>query len=607
MYAYCLYVIIQLKNKYERYTLKLNKLFLSMQLLSIVPALLFIFIYAHNSILYVSIGILLLLLISVNTVKYRNNSQLFKYSLPLLLLATFFIYAFYALGSKEAPQNYEVLHYKKIPTASFDFEKPTQIDKMCFNIGIDKSVKFSFEYLKNKKWESYYKHDKNFPFSFRWLCVDKNVTTSKMRLQVSKNQMMLNEVRFMHKDKTIFYKTDKQYLNDEQNLTIDTSYYGGMFFDEIYHSRTAYEIIHGIKVYETTHPYLGKLLIIPGIQFFGMTPFGWRVSNVVFAGLFILLMYYFALKLFRKRFLAFSSAFLLTYSFMHFTQSRIGLIDTFGVFFVFVSYYFLYGFIKEQKLALLLWSGLFFGLASSVKWSAVFAALGFVFIALYLLLTKYPLNKRFAGIKLILYGILAYVLLAGSVYLLSFFDIYLQTGSFQKIIDYQFSMYDYHSKLVSSHPYSSSWWSWPIDFKPMCYDRVILSNLQRSITVFGNPAIFWVGTVAIFYLIYVSFKKRTLEALFILLAFLGLYLPYIFVGRLMFIYHFYYAVPFMILGIVYMLRDAMIRFPKYRHYYHVYLGTVALLFLAYYPVLSGYEVPKAYVDYVLRWFPGWWL
>lgn len=578
-----------------------------MQVLSIVPPLLFIVIYVHSDYTYMAIAIILMVLIGINTYRYMKNIALIRYSLLLILVASFFIYAFNGLGSKETPQNYEVLHYKMYPVATFDFNRTVQIDQMCYYIGIDKKVQFSVEYLSEGTWKKFHTYKQKFPFSFRWKCVDKNVTTSKIKLHVTKNQMMLNEVRFSYRGKPVLYKTDKKYLNDEQNISIDTTYYGGMFFDEIYHSRTAYEIMHGINVYENTHPYLGKLLIIPGIELFGMTPFGWRITNVLFAGLFIVMMYYLAQHLFKKRLFAFSSAFLLTYSFMHLTQSRIGLIDTFGVFFVFVSYYFLYRFIKEQKLSILLWSGVFFGLASAVKWSAVFAVLGYMMIALYLLFSRYPLEKRFMGYRLLMYGVLAYGLVAGAVYLLSFFDIYLQTGSFQKIVDYQFSMYDYHTKLVSTHSYSSPWWSWPIDYRPMCYTREIHGTLFRSITAFGNPAIFWMGTVALFYLIYASVKKRTLESVFILLAFSGLYLPYIFVGRLMFIYHFYYAVPFMILAIIHMLKDAMVYFPKYRQHYFIYLAIVALLFLAYYPVLSGYEVPKVYVDYGLRWFPGWWL
>jgi dolichyl-phosphate-mannose--protein O-mannosyl transferase len=168
-------------------------------------------------------------------------------------------------------------------------------------------------------------------------------------------------------------------------------------------------------------------------------------------------------------------------------------------------------------------------------------------------------------------------------------------------------MFNYHTEVASAHPYGSAWWTWLADYRPMCYYREQSSGMHSSVTAFGNPAIFWMGIPALFYLVYKMFKKTRLEASFILLAFLGLYLPYAFVGRQMFIYHFYYAVPFMMLAITYMLKDAMKYFPEYRKYYFLYLAAVAGLFLVFYPVLSGYEVPKAYVDYVLKWFPGWWL
>jgi len=283
------------------------------------------------------------------------------------------------------------------------------------------------------------------------------------------------------------------------------------------------------------------------------------------------------------------------------------MIDTFGVLFVFTSYLFLYQFITKQKLIWLLLSGLFFGLASAIKWSAVFAAFGFILIALYLLITNYPLEKRFKGYRLLLYGLLSYGIVALITYALTFYDIYLHTGTLQSIIDYQVNMYNYHSTLIASHPYSSPWWSWPFDVKPMCASRVIDNGRFSSVTIFGNPAIFWMGVVAIFYLLYVTIKRRTLEATFILLAFIGLYTPYIFVGRLMFIYHYYYAVPFLILAILYGIRDFLNYYSKYSILLWIYLSLVAGLFLAFYPVLSGYEVPKTYVDNFLIWFPGWWL
>ena len=535
-----------------------------------------------------------------------NYSKSFFFKL-LLLIVCYFSFAFYDLGSDKTAQSYEVYNYVGTQTL-VQFEKNSKVDELCYYLGINKNAKFSFSQKKGDKWELFYKSNSDFPTSFQWICNNVNLTTKQIKFTLLEGKAMLSELRFRYKKQDINFTTNQPFLNDETDIEVSKSYYNGMVFDEIYHARTAYEIMRGIyPVYENTHPYLGKLLIIPGIKLFGMTPFGWRFTNVLFGVLFIVIAYYFALKLFRDELYAFVASSLMTFSFMHLTESRLGLIDTFGVLFVFISYYFFYDFIKKQKLSRLFLSGLFFGLASAVKWSAVFASLGFVLIAIYLLATRYPLQKRFGGYRLILYGLLTHGLFALFIYSLTFYDIYLKTGSLQAIIDYQVNMYAYHSHLIASHPYSSPWWSWSIDMKPMCAYRNIESGIFSSITMFGNPAIFWLGAVAILYLIYIFFKRRTLEGTVILFAFVALYLPYAFVGRVMFVYHYYYAVPFLILAIVYGIRDFLNYYPKYSILLWIYLAIVAILFLLFYPVLSGYEVPKSYVDNYLIWFPTWWL
>ena len=418
---------------------------------------------------------------------------------------------------------------------------------------------------------------------------------------------MIGELRLFYKDKLITYTSDKKALNDEPQTAIDKSYYGSMFFDEIYFGRTAYELSHNLPIYENTHPYLGKHLVGIGTKIFGMTPFGWRFMGMLCAALMVWFIYILALALFKEPLFALGAAVLLVYSFMHLTQARLALIDSFGVTFVLAAYYYLYRFIQAQHLKLLLLSGLFFGLAISIKWSAVFASLGFLLIAVYLLVSRYPLQKRFAGVNLMKYGLLAYGLIALSVYLLSFFDIFMQGGTLQTVIDYNTNMYNYHSTLIASHPYSSPWWSWPLDMKPMGYYKQAHGTLTSSINAFGNPAIFWMGIVAFFYTIITLFKRHTLESVFLLLAFLGLYMPYIFIGRLMFIYHFYYAVPFLILIVIYMFNDLSKNFPNMRKIFFLYLFIVVALFLAFYPVLSGYEIDKNYVKEWLIWLPKWWL
>jgi len=575
-----------------------------MQILTVLPLALFLGIYTQG-IVHTIIIIILLFALSVNVYLSIKHKPLKNYPLVLLLMGSFYIYVFYGLGSTRTPQTFYTLKDEQSVTL-FDFEHKIPIDKVCYYVGIDKNVNFTLEYHGKTRWNTFYRYENAYPYSFRWRCISYRIKTDKVLLRITKNEMMLGEVRFSYHDKYIPYQTKIPYLSDEANISVDTSYYSSMFFDEIYFGRTAYEIMHNINVYENTHPYLGKHLITPGIKLFGMTPFGWRFMNALFAGLLIFMAYYFALHLFKKHEYAFISAFLMTYSFMHLSQARVGLIDTFGVLFVFISYFYLYRFIVQQQLSRLLISGVFFGLAAAVKWSAVFAALGFMLIALYLLLSKYPLQKRFSGYKLLLYGVLSYGIVGFLVYAFSFFDIYGHTHSLQSIINYNTNMYHYHSTLQATHPYSSPWWSWPLDMKPMGYYKEIKQGFLSSINALGNPAIFWVGIVAVFYLFVMSIVRKSFETTFILLAFLGLYLPYIFVGRLMFIYHFYYAVPFLILAIVTMLKDGMERFVFVRKTYGIYLIIVVGLFLAFYPVLSGYVVPQSYVADWLKWFPTWW-
>ena len=72
-------------------------------------------------------------------------------------------------------------------------------------------------------------------------------------------------------------------LFDEQSEVPDTiSQLNSMYFDEIYHARTAYEFLHGLPTYENTHPPLGKIFIALGVAIFGMNPFGWRIMGTLF-------------------------------------------------------------------------------------------------------------------------------------------------------------------------------------------------------------------------------------------------------------------------------------------------------------------------------------
>ncbi len=173
-------------------------------------------------------------------------------------------------------------------------------------------------------------------------------------------------------------------LFDEHELWTDKyTYMNSTYFDEIYHPRTAYEHLNNVYPYEVSHPPLGKLILSLGIMVFGMVPFGWRFMGTLFGVLMVPVLYVFLKNLFGKTPVALCGAALFTFDFMHLVQTRIATIDTYGVFFILVSYYFMYRWLavpagkklRHYILPLFL-SGLFWGIGCASKWTVVYAGAG---------------------------------------------------------------------------------------------------------------------------------------------------------------------------------------------------------------------------------------
>jgi dolichyl-phosphate-mannose-protein mannosyltransferase len=167
-------------------------------------------------------------------------------------------------------------------------------------------------------------------------------------------------------------------------------------------------------------------------------------------------------------------------------------------------------------------------------------------------------------------------------------------------------MYGYHKNLVSTHPFSSKWWQWPIMTKPLwAYSGTdVTPGKTSTITILGNPAIWWIGIIAIISSIFIAVKKHDRKIVVVLVAIAAQYLPWVLIPRIAFIYHFFSIVPFAILAIVYVIKNIEEKYPKARYMVYVYLTVVALLFIWFYPVLSGMEVDSSYIAN-LRWLKSW--
>ena len=413
------------------------------------------------------------------------------------------------------------------------------------------------------------------------------------------------------------------------------SFMNSTYFDEIYHARTAYEHLHRIEPYETTHPPLGKLFIALGIAIFGMNPFGWRIIGTLFGAAMIPMMYAFGKKVFGTRFYAFCCAFLMMFDFMHFAQTRIATIDVYATFFTILMYYYMYDyFVKKsyevgfkQSLKPLFLSGLFFGLGIASKWICAYAAAGLALLFFtaklleYIDYVKLSSNKKYRNTpwleqfvplywnKTIICCVLFFVIIPVILYVLSYIPFMMVPGpghDLGAVWRYQKHMFDYHSKLKATHPFSSSWFEWPIMKRPIWYysGSDLPEGRVSTIVSMGNPAIWWIGIAAVCYAFILSVQKRDKKMAVVFIGMIFQYVPWMLVKRLTFIYHFFSIVPFVMICIVYVIQHLMESNQKYKYVVYGYLAVVAILFLWFYPALSGLEVSAEYIKH-LRWFKSW--
>lgn len=209
--------------------------------------------------------------------------------------------------------------------------------------------------------------------------------------------------------------------------------------------------------------------------------------------------------------------------------------------------------------------------------------------------------------------IVFFVVIPCTIYLLSYIpfrDYNENAGLVTRMLNNQRTMFDYHSKLNATHPFSSPWYTWPLIEKPIWYySGVIDPSLREGISAFGNPLVWWLGIPAFFFNCILAIKKKDNNAAFLVTAYIFEYLPWVFVTRITFIYHYFTSVPFVVLMICYSLiklkEITKLSSRKYIAIISVYAGLVFLLFVLFYPVLSGEPVDKTFVNTYLRWGKDW--
>ncbi len=572
-----------------------------------------------------------------------------------VLTAVYAFFAFFNLGSLNAPET-SYAPDTNGETVIIDLGDERKVERLNLFIGwmdrrerdaeVQRELKISFGIMADEETKEFVFGDETTIFAdsvFRWTGFFARETGRYIKISSDEKNFNINEIAVFDENKNqitpigvLSENETAQKLIDEQNTAVfEYSWYDGTYFDEIYHPRTAYEYLEGLTPYENTHPPLGKLFISLGMMIFGVNPFGWRFFGTLCGVLMVPAVYVFSKELLKKTKWATICAFLFTFDFMHLTQTRLATIDSYVVFFVILMYLFMHRYIKmnfyntgvRKTLMPLFLSGLFFGICVSVKWQGAYAGAGLCvmfFVSLYKRYKEFCAAKdeRLVGdgekiiknfgkstVKTLIFAFLFFVVVPFIIYFLSYLPIILsENADISYFWENQKSMLSYHSNLTETHPYGSPWWSWAIDLRPLyAYNPnwdFVPHGIAQGISSFGNPLVWWLTVPSMGYLIYLLRHKPSQEISTVLTGFGAMYLPWILITRQAFIYHFFPCVPFVAIAISYCIRELLAKFPKAKIPIRVYLILVFVLFVAFYPVLTGLKIPESYAR-LLTWLPSW--
>ncbi|KIL36841.1 hypothetical protein SD71_05400 [Cohnella kolymensis] len=561
--------------------------------------------------------------------------------LVLLLTLIAGLMAFADLGERTAPQTF----WKPEKAGEgfiVDFGRLQHVDRINLYEGPGAKGETKIESSADgQNWELYLKVEHHTNRVFTWKHEDKPVETRYMRFITERTGYRLYEAAFFNKESAAPLAAAQieplretgngadggQFVFDEQELApYRPDYRNSMYFDEIYHGRTAYEFIEKMEPYENTHPPLGKLLLSLGVDLFGMTPYGWRFMAAVFGTLMVPVFYAVAKGYFGRTRYAFLAALLLVLEGFHLVHSRMANVDIFGVTFTIIMFYAMHRYGEMQwrsggfrrSLGPLALSGIFFGAAAAVKWNYLYGGAGLAVLLGFALFRRWREARRDGRrgtarriVLTLMACMIFFIAIPVGIYTVSYkpyIEATAKDDNYTDLWQYQKDMYHYHKGVKEKHPYSSKWYTWPLMLRPVWYygGKDLPNGQAQSIAAIGNPVVWWGGLLAMLTAWWFGFRSRDRIVLTLSVAFLSFYVPWMVAPRsITFLYHYFPMVPLLILFLVWNFRWVE---QRSRYGYRWTAGvvcTAAVLLIWFYPVLTGMTISRAWMNDAIRWLPSW--
>ena len=416
----------------------------------------------------------------------------------------------------------------------------------------------------------------------------------------------------------------------------------GFVFDEVYYAQNANSLLHhGVELDPKTgvaqfivHPPIGKWMIAAGIKLFGYHEFGWRISGAIVGAASIVMIFFIAKRLFGNYYLSLSAGILMSADGLNLVMSRTALLDIFLMFFILLGFLFL---LRNQHYA----AGIALGLAVATKWSGIYYLLAYLSFTLYVdyrrnraLEIENPIRSLIR--ERLIRRLSQYLLIPLFVYVASWIGWFANTsgydrkwaktqphgrfgfipGPLRSLWHYHSEMWNFHTTLTTSHPYSANPWSWLLMARPTSFFYEApkgcgVPSCAQEILALGTPLLWWSGVVAIAVTLGYWIARREWQSGLLLLSLGAGYLPW-FNWQKRTVFNFYTIVfePFLILLIIYCFckflePNSEGGVPRSRRLAsYGFLSIIIINFLYFLPVDFGSIITYNHWS-SLMWFPSW--
>ena len=166
-------------------------------------------------------------------------------------------------------------------------------------------------------------------------------------------------------------------------------------------------------------------------------------------------------------------------------------------------------------------------------------------------------------------------------------------------------MFGYHKGVTDSHPYFSSWWSWPLLLKGVYMHFQDLGGKHSYIYALGNPFIWWTGTFFLLLGAIQAIRKESWALIFSVVSAFAYWLPWALSPRkVTFLYHYIPTLLFVLIISAYFLDSLWNRSRYGKIIVTLYLIIAAGVFFYFYPINSALPIEPGSID-KYYWLDSW--